>query len=312
MGGPADPTRDARREPSGGTTGGSSYRTVAEILAWTRAHFESLGIPSARLDAEVLLAHALGLSRMDLYTGHGRPLDGPERDRFRDFVKRRSRREPVAYITGEKEFFSLPFAVSPAVLVPRPETEHLVEWALELIEGLERPRVLDIGTGSGNIAVTIAVRSPNALVDAIDQSAAALAVAATNAARHGVADRVRLVESDLFAALGGRRYDLIASNPPYVREEELDGLAPEVRVHEPARALLDTFTPPGDGLGFYRAIIATAAAHLLPGGRVIVETGEGQAAPVAAIFAHHGFTDVDVRRDYARIERVVAARGPSE
>ena len=182
-----------------------SYRKVAEILAWTRGYFEKLGLSTPRLDAELLLAAAMGLKRIDLYTGYERWVEAEERARFRELIQRRARREPVAYILGEKEFYSLPLKVTPAVLIPRPETEHVVDACLELLrtESVEEaPRVLDLGTGSGNIAVALAVHEPRIRVDAVDISEEALEIARENADRHGVTERVRLLRGDLFGPLG--------------------------------------------------------------------------------------------------------------
>lgn len=292
----------------------SPPRTVGEILRWTEGYFREIGIESARLDAELLLAHALGTERLDLYLNFHRPLDGAERDRFRECVKRRSRREPVAYITGSREFWSLPFAVGHAVLIPRPETEHLIEESLAILAALDGvpSRVLDLGTGSGNIAVTLAVQSSTAEVDAVDASTNALSIAQGNARKHGVEGRIRFFAGDLFAPLAGDRlYHLIVSNPPYVRADEIESLSPDIRLHEPREALVDTKSQGSDGLGFYREIASSAPAHLLPNGVVAVEVGAGQAERVAGIFAENGFARVESRLDLAGISRVIVARRES-
>jgi release factor glutamine methyltransferase len=297
--------------------------TVAELLKWTEGHFQRLGLPSPRLDAEILLAKVLGRTRVELYTGYGMLVQPEERARFRVFVERRSRREPVAYITGRREFFSLAFEVSPAVLVPRPETEHLVEAVLkEIAASDESPngsgtadeapvapspplRILDLGTGSGCIAVAIAVKAPLATVDAVDSSGAALEVARRNAETHGVEGRVRFFQGDLLAALPADilPYRAIVSNPPYVSAAELESLMDDVRLHEPREALLDTKS--ADGLGFYRAIARGVAPHLEPGGILAVEVGAGQAASVRDIFGAGGWSHRETIRDYAGIERVI-------
>jgi release factor glutamine methyltransferase len=287
--------------------------TIAELLAWTEAHFRRLGLATPRLDAELLLAAALGLTRLQLYTGYRRPVEPAERSRFRALVERRSRREPVAYLLGEKEFFSLAFKVSPAVLIPRRESELVVEAALEALGALRSrpaseaaPRLLDLGTGSGNLAVTLAVHNPGLLADLVDLSPQALAVAGANASRHGVADRVRLLAGDLFAPVAGeeRAYGVIVANPPYIAAREMAGLMDDVRLYEPEQALLDC--KGGDGLGFYREIASRAQEFLAPGGEVIVEMGAGQAAAVEAIFAGAGFR-VRLLEDLAGIERVAAS-----
>jgi release factor glutamine methyltransferase len=289
--------------------------TVAELLGWTESYFRKLGLPTPRLDAELLLASALGGGRLRLYTDYHKPVEPLERVRFRELVQRRARKEPVAYITGVKEFYSLRLTVSPAVLIPRPETEHLVEAAIDFLKPLaEReapPRVLDLGTGSGNIAVSIAHEVPRARVDAVDVSSEALALARRNAVDHGVAERVRFWCGDLFAALPAApevpRYDVVVSNPPYVAASEIDGLMADVRSFEPRQALLDSKSASGNGLGFYRAIAADAPTHLDPLGSVLVEVGDGQAREVERIFSDHGLGRTRRIKDYAGIERVVTA-----
>jgi release factor glutamine methyltransferase len=193
---------------------------VGEVLRRSTAYLEGRGSPTPRLDAELLLAHALGLSRVELYTHHDRPLTEAETAACRELVRRRGEREPVAYVTGTRGFRRLDLAVDARVLVPRPETELVVERCLELIAETPAPAVLDVGTGSGAIALAIAQEHPGARVVASDVSAAALAVAAANADRAGL--EMELMESDLFAALAGRSFDLIVSNPPYVAAAELD------------------------------------------------------------------------------------------
>ena len=266
----------------------------------------------------------MGIARIELYTGFEQIVESAERDRLRELVKRRSAREPVAYLLGEKEFYSLRFEVSPAVLIPRPDTEHLVDAALECL-GEGRASALDLGTGSGCIAVALAHARPALEVDAVDVSAEALAVAAANARLHGVEGRVTFLDGDLFGALepsGGhpagehsgerRRYDLIVSNPPYVRREEIESLCPEIQRHEPQQALIDTRSPNSDGLGFYRDIAGACSTHLVNGGAVLVEVGEGQAGAVRELFERAGLDHTTTRRDYGGIDRVVIARRRSD
>lgn len=307
----------------------SSVWTVGDLLQWTESYFKKLELPSARLDAEILLAKAVRRTRLELYTGYQMLVEPGERALFRSYVERRARFEPIAYITGAREFYSLSFEVSPAVLVPRPETEHLVEAALEVLRGgrggiaepaveepVPAPRVLDLGTGSGNIAVAIAVNAPDTEVDAVDSSTAALEVARRNAEAHGVSGRVGFHQGDLFAAIpasggtpaSGGRYRLIVSNPPYISRSEYGTLMDDVRLHEPREALLDARSPSGDGLGFYRAIAGGARAHLEARGSILVEVGAAQAGAVAAIFATEGYTHERTVKDYAGIERVVISR----
>jgi release factor glutamine methyltransferase len=285
--------------------------TVGELLRWTEGLFGRLGLPTPRLDAELLLAKALGITRVGLYVAYERPTDPEERACFRELVKRRSRREPVAYLIGQREFFSLSFEVTPDVLVPRPETEHLVEFAIDSLEerSADPTRILDLGTGSGNIAIAVAANAPQVRVDAVDTSAAALGVARRNALRHGVGERVAFHLGDLFRALpaGSGPYFAILSNPPYISKRDFGGLMDDVRLYEPREALCDLKTEEGDGSGFYRAMAAEGGSYLEDGGYLAVEVGAGQSSRVAEIFTAAGW---EIRRrisDYSRIERVVVA-----
>ena len=273
--------------------------TVLSILEWTADYFRGQEIDTARLDAELLLTRVLGLDRVGLYLHYDRPLVKEELAAYRALVKRRAGREPVAYILGETEFWSLPFAISPEVLIPRGDTEILVEEALKAING--SCHVLDIGLGSGAIAIAIAHEKPNARVSGIDISPAAVAMAEENARRNGVSERTDFVVGDL-AELSGGAYDLIVSNPPYIPHGDLDGLMPDVRKFEPITAL-DGGT---DGLDAYRAITRQAPSRLVAGGRLLVEIGINQDEDVRRLFTDAGFTDIQTRNDYAGIPRVVS------
>lgn len=301
--------------------------TVGELLEWTEGYFRRLGIESPRLDAEILLAAALEAKRIDLYTEYRKLVEPQERARFRKLVERRARREPVAYITGTREFFSLEFAVSPAVLVPRPETEHVVERVLEELRTEELrtrgalpledsaaapPTVLDLGTGSGNIAISVAVNAPSCRVDAVDWSEAALTVARANADTHGVLERIRLLRGDWFQALppDTPAYDVLASNPPYVSPEEFSRLPEDVRVFEPREALCAAAGAEGDGLEAYRALASQGSAYLKDRGLLVLEVGAGQSDRVTGLFERSGWQLDRVIRDYGGIERVVAFRSP--
>ena len=237
--------------------------SVLDLLRWTTQHFASKGIDTARLDAELLLAFALGVDRLRLYLDFEKPVLDEERARFRALVRRRGEeRVPVAYLTGVREFWSLPLAVTPDVLIPRPDTETLVEAVLARVRRRDAAlAVLDVGTGSGAIALALAREWPAAQLTATDVSDAALAVARKNAEALGLADRVRFASGDGFAALADERFDVIVSNPPYVPEADAAGLAPELG-HEPALAL---FTP-GDGSALLRRLAREAPARLAPGG----------------------------------------------
>lgn len=288
--------------------GGGRVWTVLELLTWTRDHFRAKGIESARLDAECLLAHALGCDRLRLYLDYDKPVHAEERGRFRRLVKRRAdERVPVAQLLGSREFWSLPFEVTPEVLVPRPETETLVEAALALLPDPEAEvRVLDVGTGSGAVALAIARERKKARVVATDLSGAALAVARRNAEALGVADRVHFAEGDLFDAVAGERFDLIVSNPPYLAAAEAPALAPEL-AHEPRGALVAG----REGTECLRRLAAEAPAHLAEAGALALEIAPGQAQDVREWLRERGFGGLEVRRDLADRPRVVSGRLPA-
>jgi release factor glutamine methyltransferase len=272
------------------------------MLAEARRALAVAKVENAHLDAEVLLARACGVSRAMLMTEAVR-LNPEIIRKFRRMVARRAEHEPLAYIIGRKEFFSLDFEVTPAVLIPRPETETLVEESLKFLAPRESPRVLDIGTGSGAVAVGIAMNAMDAHLVATDISEAALEVARHNAIRHRCEDRIDFVHADLFPE-GDARFDLIVSNPPYIADTDLEALQPEIRLHEPRLAL----TAGPEGLDFYRRIAAECHSRLNPAGAVMVEIGAGQAYGVEALFRNAGFSNIDAVRDLARIDRVISAR----
>lgn len=277
--------------------------TIGRILKWTEQYFKEKGIESPRLDAEVLLSHILGRERIYLYVHFDEPLEPAELARYREAIKQRVQRVPVAYIIGEKEFMGLTFKVTADTLVPRPDTEILVQAAVERLRARgETPRFADIGTGSGAICLSILHFLPKAQADTVDISPAARAVAEENAAALEVADRVTFHTGDLLAPLAGQCYDAILSNPPYIPDGDIAALAPEVRLKEPRTALAGG----KDGLDFYRRLTADAPAHLKDGGFLAVEVGIHQAAPVAAL-AVPSFSRTEILKDYAGIERVVIA-----
>jgi release factor glutamine methyltransferase len=256
-----------------------------------------LGAAEARLEAQVLLGHALGQSRAWLIAHGGDPLDPEQTAAFADLFERRRSGEPIAYILGEREFFSLNFMVTPAVLIPRPETELLVDLALERLPADRSRRVLDLGTGSGAVAVTLALHRPQAEVVAVDQSAAALEIARENAERLGAVN-LRLIQSDWYSALGEEKFDLIASNPPYIAAAD-PHLAQGDLCFEPAAALASG----ADGLDAIRTIVRGAAAHLNPGGWLLFEHGYDQAAACRDLLAQAGFRLIGSSADLAGIER---------
>lgn len=279
--------------------------TVRRLLTWTEDFLRKKGFESPRLEAQILLAHALGCSKIDLYVRHEEEPPEGKRTAFREMIKKRSEGMPVAYLVGFREFYSLPFAVSPAVLIPRPETETLVLQALGALKAHASPRVLDLGTGSGCIAITIAKQHKTAHVTAVDSSVAAVEIAKANAARHGVADRVTIVEGDLFAPVAGQLFDVIVSNPPYIAHEEFTGLDVGVRDFEPRQALDGGV----DGLNFYRRIAAEAAAQLAPGGTILVEIGHKQAPAVEALLTAQ-LGPAKTYLDMLGRPRVVSAKRP--
>jgi release factor glutamine methyltransferase len=259
-------------------------------------------LPLDALENRILLCHALGLNRVGLITQSHRVLTAAEADALDALVARRLQGEPIAYIVGKREFFGLDFSVTDAVLIPRPDTELLVELVLDRLA--PAASVLDMGTGSGAIAVAIAHARPDARVTALDASEAALGVARANAAANGAA--VRFLHSDWYAALAGERFDLIASNPPYIASGDAHLSQGDLRF-EPASALTDH----ADGLSALRAIVAGAAAHLAAGGWLLLEHGYDQAAAVRALLAAQGYTDVQSWRDLSAIERVSGGRAPA-
>jgi release factor glutamine methyltransferase len=284
--------------------------TVGRLLTWTTEWLAGRGSDSPRLDAEVLLAFVRGCPRIALYTAFDVAVNEEERARFRSLVKRRGEGEPVAYLVGSREFFSLSFAVNPAVLVPRPETEQVVIRVLDLCQAAgpagQRPRIIDVGTGSGAIAVTLAKRLPQAEFVATDISPEALAVARDNAKRHGVEDRIAFVECDLLAdPQAAGPWDLVVSNPPYVREDEFEALPRDVRLHEPRRALVSGPT----GVEVIGRLAAAAAETLVPGGWMVVEVGPSTAAAAEEVIAAQAALHLEpTLKDMATLPRIVQAR----
>ena len=277
--------------------------TVGEVLKVSTEFLSAKGVASPRLDAEHLVAKALGLSRLDLYLQHGRVLTEAELGAARELVRRRGTREPLAYVLGEWGFRRLTLATDRRALIPRPETETVVERCLVHLAGLDVPEVLDIGTGSGAIALAIADEHPGARVTAIDSSREALALAAENAERTGLSARVTLVEHDLTTGLPGGPYDVVVSNPPYVLPEEIDTLEPEVREWEPRQALV--------GTGATEAIARAAPGVVRAGGWLVLEVGDGGAAAAADLLTSLGFRSVSRSQDLAERERVVEGRWES-
>lgn len=287
-------------------------KTIRELIQVTSDYLAGKDVESARLNAERLLGDVLGLSRLELYLQHDRPLIEDELDRYRDLVRRRAGGEPLQHILGATGFYSRDFKVLPGVFIPRPETERLVERALGLLSSLGdavlSPLALEVGCGSGIIAVTLAAEAPRLEIWATDVNPAAVALTAANAHRHGVDSRVHALAGSRFDALPARlrgNLDLLVSNPPYVCRGELAGLPREVQ-HDPREAL----DGGEDGLDFYRALASGGARWLKPGGWIAVEIGADQGERVVEILGASQFTALEVGRDYSDLPRVVVGQHP--
>ncbi len=283
--------------------------TIRKVLAWASDDLKKRGVSSPRLDAELLLGRVLRMDRVGLLIDADRPLAKEELGRYREMHQRRRAGEPVAYLLGVREFYGRPFLVDRRVLIPRPDTEHLVEVALARTRHLSlSARVLDLCTGSGCVAISLGRERPTTSVIGADVSPDALAVAAENVLRLG-AYNVGLICSDLFATLrpGRDRFDLITANPPYIAEGEIPSLAVDIRGYEPHLALGGG----PDGLDLLRRIVAEAPPFLAEGGALAVEIGSDQGEAVQGIFAAQGYLDVSVQRDYGGLDRVVSGRRPS-
>jgi release factor glutamine methyltransferase len=277
--------------------------TVLEVVKRTTEFLAGRGVESPRLNAELLVGHALGLKRMQLYLQFERPLTEPELEKIRPLVRRRAAREPLQYVLGETAFRDLTLGVDPRVLIPRPETERLVELVLQH-RTMAPATVLDLGTGSGAIALSLARAWPEAKVTAVDNAEGALAVAAANAVKNSLEGRVLFVRSDWFAALpAGARYEVIVANPPYLSEAEVAETEPEVRDHEPKSALSSR----PDAAADLCAIIAESPRWLVPGGLLALETGIGQHRDLLAAAQQAGFTRAESHRDLTDRDRFVLA-----
>ncbi len=275
--------------------------TIRRVLSWTTGFFERKSIESARLDAELLIADALGVQRMQLYLDIDKPLAPEELASIRARVERRGAYEPVAYILGTKGFWSLDLDVDQRVLVPRPETERLVELALAALGDVDDPIIVDVGCGSGCVALALAEERPSAAIHAVDASADALAVARANGVRLG--KTIQWHHGDMLAPVDGP-LDMVVSNPPYIPTADIEALMPDVQQHEPMMAL----DGGPDGLDLIRRLVADAAQKLRPGGALLFEIGSDQGASAKSLVEAHGaFGEVVVHPDYAKLDRVVSA-----
>jgi len=284
--------------------------TILKTLEWTTSHFQSNGIDSPRVTAEILLAHVLSLQRIDLYLRYDQPLSIAELTAFKALLRRRLGREPVAYIVGSKEFWSLELSVTPDVLIPRPDTECIVEAGLAWLPATEAERpsdVLELGTGSGAIILALASERPHSRYFATDVSRQAIKIAARNAASNGLADRVCFFVANWLDAIrrGAGRFDLIVANPPYIPTAVIETLEPEVRQFEPRQAL----DGGKDGCLALAHIMREAATMLRPGGGLLLEMGYDQGEQMMEIARGMGvYEDVSVRKDYGGNDRVVQMR----
>jgi len=282
--------------------------TVKRLLEWTTDYFKKSGSDSPRLDAEILLANALGCKRIDLYVSFAKEPSEGQRTRFRETVKRRAAGEPVAYLVGYKEFYSLSFEVTRDTLIPRPETEHLVVETLDLLAKSGKQAdlsVCDVGTGSGAIAVAVAKNASKCRVTAVDISQAAIDVAQRNAETHGVANRIVFVASDLLAEFPETPlFDIIVSNPPYVSEVEYEQLPPDVKNYEPKLALLAE----EDGTAIIRQLSEQTRTRLHEGGHFLVELSPMIAARIAEMLRKQDWHNVRIIKDTAGLDRIVAAK----
>ncbi len=288
----------------------SSQWTIIRLIRWATSYLKSYDIDSPRATGEILLAHALHLSRIDLYLKYDQPLVADELQAFKALIKRRVRREPVAYIVGVKEFWSLELEVNAAVLIPRPETECLVEAGLDIISRKSvRPpqRILDLGTGSGAIVLALASQQPRHIYFASDRFRPAVELACRNAGRHGLCQKINFFVGDWLSSLKIAKpdFDVIISNPPYIPRGKIGGLQPEIYQYEPIAALNgDT-----DGLVCYRNIIGTAHRHLACGGTLLLEIGHGQQKDIRQIFTDSNrYEDFNCFKDYSGYDRVVTMR----
>jgi release factor glutamine methyltransferase len=288
---------------STGPAGGQGW-TIKRILDWAADYFNKQNIENPHLEAEILLAHALNLKRIDLYVKFEKELDQNELSRFKECVIRRKNHEPTAYITGIKSFMSLDLIVSRLVLIPRPETELLVEAAIDIAKHIEHPSILDIGTGSGAIAVSLAKYVKHSRIIATDISRGVTLIALENAKKHGVMDSITFEVADLFPK-EAEKFDLIVSNPPYIRSGDIKDLAPEIRDFEPHVA----YDGGPDGLDHYRKILDKAGEFIKPNGYLLFEVGEGQAKEVVNLIrSAFASAEIVTKKDLNGIERVIIAK----
>lgn len=277
--------------------------TISSLLNWTVNYFKSKNIQSARLDAEVLLSHVLRQERIYLYVHFDEPMEQNELSKFREYVKKRAQHVPIAYIIGEREFMGLPFKVTKDTLIPRPDTEILVENVLNNVDKDKEIEIVDIGTGSGAIILSLLVNLPKAQGKTVDISSKAIEVAKENAVNLQVNDRCEFFVGDLFAPLNDNKFDVIVSNPPYIPQKDIATLEDDVKEYEPVSALTDG----GDGLSYYRRLLSKGKAYIKENGFIALEIGIYQSEDVKQIAMDNGWKNIKIIKDYAGIDRVVLA-----
>ena len=278
--------------------------TVLESIKLSTEFLTNKGIESPRINAELMLAKILNCKRLDLYLSFDRPLNEEETNLYREFIRRRSKFEPLQYILGSVEFYGLEFKVDKSVLIPRPETEILVETILNSVEKDSALNILDIGTGSGIIAICLAKNLRASSISATDISDSALVIAKENAELNGVEKQINFKNFDIVTNEGypGNQFDIVVSNPPYISSEEYQNLAPELKLYEPQIALTDNF----DGLNFYRTITGKSKTLLKKGGKLFFELGQGQSYKVSDIIQQGNFSNIVIKKDYQNIDRVIS------
>jgi release factor glutamine methyltransferase len=289
------------------TTEGQQSWTILSLMNWSTEYLTKRGIDSPRLTTELLLCHVLDCPRIDLYTNFDKPLFSEDLAEFKSLFKRRVSREPLQYILGETEFMGLRFRVDPRVLIPRPETELLVEHVIQIAKHISVTRILDIGTGSGNIAISLAKFLGDVNIDAVDVSSDALEIARENARDHAVGENIHFFAHNILSEKlpdGSAPYDVIVSNPPYISRTEFELLQPEVKTYEPRIATTDL----SDGLTFYRALANHGKQYLRTGGVLCAELGYDQAAKVVELFEGSAYDRPELLVDYQKIQRVVSVR----
>ena len=276
--------------------------TVLEAINLSTEFLEKKEIESPRINAELLLAHALNCKRLDLYLSYDRPLNEDEVKVYREFIRRRIKSEPLQYIIGKVEFYGIEFNVNPSVLIPRQETEILVETIINSVNKDGSLKILDVGVGSGNISISLAKHLPYSKITATDISEQALETAKANAEMNNVLEKINFIKHDILSHNLNDEFDIVVSNPPYISREEFPQLKDELKVYEPQNALTDF----SDGLNYYRIISSKAKEFVKNNGKIFFEVGQGQVEDVKRILAENNFNEISIVKDYLKIDRVIS------